>query len=89
MKKLLIIVVVFIGFESQAQYATQDNRFNQSNTEATVEQPESASGSVIKDKAINPGNPGPGPIDDYIPLLMLAGIGLILYINKRKKTNIN
>ena len=91
MKKLLIIVVVLIGFESQAQYADQDNRFNQSNTEATVQQPEGASDANVDYKRGNPGNPAPGsaPIDDYIPLLMMAGVGLILYMTKRKKLKIN
>ena len=94
MKKLLIIVVVLIGFESQAQYADQDNRFNQSNTEATVQQPEGASGATVDGKVGkvgNPDNPGPRPaaIDDYIPLLMMAGVGLILYMTKRKKLKIN
>lgn len=35
----------------------------------------------------NPGNPGSVvPIDDYIPLLLIAAMGLIVYNTYRKKT---
>lgn len=96
MRKLLYIgFFVTIGFFDlvPAQYADQSNRFNQNQemdnkqqrADASVEDQSVADGAQNK----GPSNPGNLPIDDYIPLLMLAGIGLILYINKRKKTNIN
>lgn len=96
MRKLVYIgffLLTSIGSLASAQYADQDNRFNQSQEHNSNQKEVSPSTQeeTIDKGAQNrgPSNPGDIPIDDYIPLLMLAGIGLVLYINKNKKIKIN
>lgn len=74
---------MLIGLSAHAQYASQDNRFEQSNAEAPIQ-------SQVESSNKGPGNVGENsaPISDYVPILMLVGIFLIVVI-QRKKTNIN
>ncbi|MGV8914044.1 MAG: hypothetical protein ACOH1X_01210 [Kaistella sp.] len=77
MKKILgVILVMFfsIGFAQDQP----ENRFNEAEQEFNQDSNEpTAKGPVV---AYGPGNPGePVPIDDYIPLLIIAAVGIIVY----------
>ncbi|MCE3076885.1 hypothetical protein [Chryseobacterium gwangjuense] len=74
MKKIIIIgSVVFSGLVFAQQ---SDNPYVYDEPSQTTEVEKS------------PGDPGdpPAPIDDYIPLLMAAAVGMVIVFAKRKKT---
>ncbi len=88
MKKVLILFLFLVYGISFSQYAGNDNRFSQeeSNTSSRDEiKPYEPSNNTPQDTG-GPGNPGdPQPIDDYIPLLMITALGTIAYITRKKK----
>lgn len=101
MKKYLLIIFVAYSAMGFAQF--QDNVFEkdkavvqpsaQSASEETASDSQASSfGSVPDpgDQEEGPGNPGePVPIDDYIPALLLGGLTLVIYYQRRnKKINI-
>lgn len=91
MRKFSFLFLLLIGFLGSAQYADQDNRFNQS-TDQSANQTTANGGTASADgdgDGGSPGNPGEAPIDDYIPLLMIAGLGLIVYTGLKKKNSLN
>jgi hypothetical protein len=100
MRKYLIFIYICIGTVASAQF--RDNVFDNEKTsesqqersvgndklsrdygDLSAEQEESASGNGYTGK---PGNPAPAPIDDYIPVLLLAGMALIVLYHKRKRS---
>ena len=88
MKKYLTILILFLSLSVFAQeetnpFATSENR----NTE-TPANGESKDSEVVVSKG--PGGPGePVPINDYIPLLLLAAVGLIVYQVRKQKQSVN
>lgn len=86
MRKILgiILVMFFIIGYAQEQSA---NRFEEAEQEHNTDFGESPT-SKEPEVAYSGGNP-PGeddlPIDDYIPLLLLTGVGIIVYTTYRKK----
>lgn len=87
MKKIIYIVLFFF---SQSWYSQQEyNRFLESENSDAVGKDETIGDNVEQTPDVmakGPGNPNqPAPIDDYIPLLLLAAVGLIAYTTYRKK----
>lgn len=91
MKKLLYIVLFFISAFGYAQKG--ENPFGQTeyenvatNEDAAKEEVPAAPHVTAKD---GPGNVGdPQPIDDYIPLLLIAAVGIIAYHTYKKKASL-
>lgn len=79
MKYKFIILAIFFGTLVSAQNGA--NRF--SDNENTVKEEQ----VVAKDGPTDP--PNPAPIDDYIPLLLLAAVGLIVYQVRKQKQSVN
>lgn len=87
-KKIIYIVLFFF---SQSWYSQQEyNRFLESENSDAVGKDETIGDNVeqapdiaAKDGIGNPNQPA--PIDDYIPLLLLAAVGIIAYTTYRKK----
>ena len=86
MKGVILIIFLFFGVGVWAQQ--EDNVFQKSENQATGI---SSRGGV--DATPSNGNfpgdddPLPVPIDNYIPLLIIAGISLVIYqYKKRQKT---
>lgn len=100
MKKYLLIFFVACSAMSFAQF--QDNVFEkdktvvqsdaQSASEATASDSQSSFGRIPDpgDQEEGPGNPGePVPVDAYIPSLLLVGLSLVVYYQrKNRKINI-
>lgn len=87
MNRLILFCFIIIGFLGSAQYADQDNRFNKANVEqqaSNTEVPTNDAGGNGED-GDGPTNPGGVPIDDYLPGLMLMGIGLVAYYGYRQQ----
>lgn len=80
MKYKFIILAIFFGTLVSAQNGA--NRF--SDTENTVKEEQVV---AIDDGPGDP--PGPVPINDYIPLLLLAAVGLIIYQVRKQKQSVN
>ncbi|SKB87422.1 hypothetical protein SAMN05660477_01563 [Soonwooa buanensis] len=87
MNRLILFCFITIGFLGSAQYADQDNRFNKANVEQQAPNTDATAnaGGNGEDDGENPGNAGDAPIDDYIPGLMLLGIGLVAYYGYRQQ----
>lgn len=83
MKKLFFIILLLFQMVVYAQ-STSDNPF------AREDANQQANAEIPKDEIAasdGPGDPGSTvPIDDYIPLLLVAAMGLIVYNTYRKKT---
>lgn len=75
MKKIIIIgSVVFSGLVF-AQHSDNPYVYDEPSQAAEVEKSPG-----------DPGDPPLTPIDDYIPLLMAAAVGMVVVFTKRKKT---
>ncbi len=86
MNRLILFCFITIGFLGSAQYADQDNRFNKANAEQqTPNTDATANAGDGEGDGGNPSNPGGVPIDDYLPGLMLMGIGLVAYYGYRQQ----
>ena len=98
MRKILSFILICI---SLVVYSQAPNRFAEGDEQSLMskstpenseefptqqyENPNAAPSDVQAND--NPGNPGSVvPIDDYIPLLLIAAMGLIVYNTYRKKT---
>ena len=84
--RFIYLYFIFFAISVPAQQSV--NRFEQEeyNSNVMVDgEPEEAPPDVATS---TPGNPaGPTPIDDYLPLLVIAGIGLIAWkVRKRGVT---
>ena len=76
MKKILTIVVVFFTTYAFSQKESKDYTFfEKSNNSAP-------SGDEMTAVPAEPGDPA--PIDDYIPLLAAAGLGMAVYFGRKK-----
>lgn len=78
MKKYLLILVLLVstfGFsQSSHNWFSNDNETSQSYNDQMYQQD------------ADPGAPGdPVPIDGMVPLLIIAGISIIFYVNYRRK----
>ena len=79
-KAILVIGFLSVGTLNFAQ--TEQNRFEE--TEQAQNEPSKAT-EYGSEEAKNPGNPAPStPIDDYVPILIVAAIGLICYKGYKK-----
>ncbi|MGL6038597.1 MAG: hypothetical protein ACRC0E_06890 [Soonwooa sp.] len=84
--RLILFCFIIIGFLGSAQYADQDNRFNKANVEQQAPNTDApANAGDGEDDGGSPGGPGDAPIDDYLPGLMLMGIGLVAYYAYRQQ----
>lgn len=74
MKKIIIIGSVIFSGLVFAQHSDNPYVYDEQSQAAEVEK--------------SPGDPGDpsAPIDDYIPLLMVAAVGMVIVFAKRKKT---
>ena len=91
MKKLFILILISLYTGIFAQVGK--NRFeesNQSGFERTVDHTnEQSSDNPQAGKDGGAGNPGETvPIDDYLPLLGIAAVGIIIYYTRKKKNAI-
>lgn len=95
MRKILSFILICISLvvysQAQNRFAEGDeqNLMSKSTPENSGEYPtqqyENPNAAPAADG--DPGNPGDVvPIDDYIPLLLIAAMGLIVYNTYRKKT---
>ena len=89
MKKILYIFFFLIGTFHFGQ-GTSENRFEESEKGSSAFNPnkdvESETLGDPPNDADSPGNPGdPTPIDDYIPLLILAALGIIIYKTRKNR----
>ena len=84
---ILILITLFTGINAQVG----KNRFedpNQTGFERTIDHPKDQSSDSPQ---AGPGDGGPGnpgetaPIDDYIPFLLIAALGIIIYQVQTKK----
>lgn len=82
MKKIFLILNIFIFSITTAQYMDKENSFSQ-------EEINQSNGATIDNQVEDDGDPPPPtdpvPIDDYIPLLLLTGAGLIIGLHYRKR----
>jgi hypothetical protein len=81
MKKIMITTV--LGLVTMGM--TKASPIFQNNT---TDQQNAAAYEQYQTMGTEPGAPGdtPAPIDDYIPVLLIAGVGIALYTaNKRRK----
>lgn len=85
MKGIILIIFLFFGVGVWAQQ--EDNVFQKSEDQVT--------GSNVKDKVGNEiqkvgGPPGDDevPIDNYLPVLIIAGVSLVVYQYKTRKRTI-
>lgn len=71
----MIVVVLFTTYGFSQKASKDYTFFNKSSQEV----PE------VGDEASDyPGSPGDAPIDDYIPLLAAAGVGMAVYFGRKK-----
>ncbi|WHF53071.1 hypothetical protein QGN23_07315 [Chryseobacterium gotjawalense] len=87
MKKTFYIFILLLGTLYFAQGTA--NPFEESEKEHSAFEPKTATenGSEIPTQPTNGGNPGdPTPIDDYLPALAIAAVGIIVYSVRKKKT---
>lgn len=83
MKGIILIIFLFFGVGVWAQQ--EDNVFQKSENQATGI---SSRGGVDATPTGNlPGDedPLPAPIDNYIPVLIIAGISLVIYQYKKRQ----
>ncbi|KMQ71120.1 hypothetical protein ACM44_08025 [Chryseobacterium koreense CCUG 49689] len=89
MKRMLLLICLVFGLSAFAQLDA-DNPFKQSENGSTGVAGKAGTGNENEytgpETANNEGNPGgPQPIDDYVPLLVLAGVGIIAYVSYNKR----
>lgn len=91
MKKITLSTFLFFGLMMLNAQQEEVNAFQQSENQATGTT--SGSSNPLRSTADNQVQSGPGnlpgddeiPIDDYLPLLFLAGSAIIVYLYKSKK----
>ena len=85
MKRILILIL--FSFFSTVVAQESANRFKEGEDEATYQKANLPDNSSLGDQPQpGPGNPGDTvPIDDYIPLLVIAAVGIIIYQTQKKK----
>lgn len=85
MKRILILIL--FSFFSTVVAQESANRFKEGEDEATYQKANVIDHSTGTDNSQSKtGNPAdPVPIDDYIPLLIFAAVGIIIYQTQEKK----
>lgn len=89
MKKILYIVLFLISAFGYAQKG--ENPFGQTEYENVATKEDAGKDEVpaAPDPTAKDGNPAdPQPIDDYIPLLLIAAVGIIAYHTYKKKASL-
>lgn len=76
MKKIMMIVVVLLTTYAFSQKTSKEYTFfNKSQQDAPS----------VEGDGTDPAEPGgPAPIDDYLPLLAAAGVGMAVYFGRKK-----
>lgn len=92
MKKITLSTFLFFGLMMLNAQQEEVNAFQQSENQTTGTTPEGAGPiRATPGNQVQSGNPPhdddplPAPIDDYLPLLFLAGSAIIVYLYKSKK----
>lgn len=92
MKRLLLLLCLVFGLNAFAQ-VDADNPFKQSENGSNSMAGKAGAGNENEyngpETANNEGNPGgQQPIDDYIPVLVLAAVGIIAYVSYSKQVKL-
>ncbi len=82
MKRIILAITIAMGGIMYAQQTTEISSDTQGNVFIEAESP-SANDDYVAQVDSDPGDPNV-PIDDYIPFLLLAAVGLIYYTYRRK-----
>lgn len=88
MKNYLFLVLFLIGSALSAQ--AQPNRFSEheyqsvKGSSAADDAPAGGPGTDQPGGGLEGEDPEPVPIDDYLPLLMMAAIGIVFYTIQKK-----
>ncbi len=77
MKKIILVAGVFLLSWGSVQGQGSGNVFQDSEQQSTA----SSSDTNTYDKG--PGNPGPVPIDHYLPLLLIVGSSIIFWQRRK------
>lgn len=91
MKQSLYIILILLGMSVSAQM--QDNRFDQTESSSDTDggrfynEPASEKIPTTNSNPGNPSDPRSVPIDDYLPLLVIAAVGIIIYNTHTRKRN--
>lgn len=86
MKKSLYIFFIFISFFTYAQKGPNPFAEKETETAFNKDVPVKENDKDLTQKDSGGGNPGGVvPIDDYIPFLIIAALGLIIYQARREK----
>ncbi len=86
MKGIILIIFLFFGVGVWAQQ--EDNVFQKSENQATgVDSRKGVGDNQVQKVGGLPGDedPLPAPIDNYIPVLIIAGISLVIYQCKKRQ----
>lgn len=84
MRKFVTVLVLLFYLSVPAQqetnpFAAAENESNETGTKDNGQKIEPPTANSV-------GNPAdPTPVDDYLPLLLLTGVGIIVYTTYRKK----
>ena len=83
MKRIILAITIAMGGMMYAQQTTEISSDTQGNVFIEAETSPSYDDGNMAQVDSDPGDPN-APIDDYIPFLLLAAVGLIYYTYRRK-----
>ena len=83
MKRIILAITIAMGCMMYAQQTTEISSDTQGNVFIEAETSPSYDDGNMAQVDSDPGDPN-APIDDYIPFLLLAAVGLIYYTYRRK-----
>ena len=82
MKRIILAITIAMGGMMYAQQTAEISSDTQGNVFIEAESPSANDGNMAQVDS-DPGDPN-APIDDYIPFLLVAAVGLIYYAYRRK-----
>ena len=87
MKKLILIATISFANLAWTQQSTDINAEDTGNVflEAEKSKSNNQDDVLYQTYETDPGGPGDAPIDDYVPFLLVAAVGLIYYTYRRKR----
>ena len=83
MKRIILAITIAMGGMMYAQQTAEISSDTQGNVFIEAETSPSYDDGNMAQVDSDPGDPN-APIDDYIPFLLLAAVGLIYYTYRRK-----
>lgn len=83
MKRIILAITIAMGGMMYAQQTTEISSDTQGNVFIEAETSPSYDDGNMAQVDSDPGDPN-APIDDYIPFLLVAAVGLIYYTYRRK-----